>query len=685
MTIEQALHTALEHHRAGRLAQAEAIYREVLRHDPRHADALHLLGMLAAQAGHVERGIELIRQAITVAPDAAHYHSNLGNLLRTAGRHDEAAACFRESLRVAPDNAETWVNLSASLCEAGHSDEALSACDRVAALRPDMPEAHMNRAIALQQLGQVQAAIAACERAIQLRSDSADAHSNLGMLLRQANRGDEAVAAYRHALAIRPDSPQIWYNLANALCDQQQVGEAAQAFQTALSLQPDFAEAHTNFANLRLAQGRIDDALHHYRRAIALRPSDSAPHSALLAALHFDPGCDDVQLIHEHQQWAARHVTPLLTETAPPPHAPARKLRIGYVSPRFRFHVVGLLIEPLLRHHDRAAFEVFCYSDHPAPDAVTERLATHADCWRQTTALSDEQLARQIRDDGIDLLVDLNQHMANNRMGVFARKPAPVQAAYLGYAATTGLPAMDYRLTDVHMDPPGTASPGPEQLIHLPDCYWCYPGAPDAPSITPLPADSNGHITFGSMNSFSKVNPAVIAAWAEILRAVPASRLRLMIEGGRPGNEHVLDAFAAHAIPPERIDLLRRESYDAYLVAYNGIDIGLDPFPYNGGVTSLDAMWMGVPIITLAGRRSVGRAGVSLLMNLALPEFIAATPEQYARIAAVLAGDLPRLRELRATLRERMRNSPIMDAPRFARNVEDAYRRMCQRAQMISS
>ena len=685
MTIEQALHTALEHHRAGRLAQAEAIYREVLRHDPRNADALHLLGMLAAQAGHVERGIELIRQAIAIAPDAAPYHSNLGNLLRTTGRHVEASACFRESLRLVPGNAETWVNLSAALCEAGHFDDALSACERALSLRPDMPEAHLNRAIALQRLGQIQAAIEACEKAIELRSDYADAHANLGMLLRQAKRGNEAVAAYRRALAIRPDSPRIWYNLANTLCDQQQVGEAAQAFQTALSLKPDFAEAHTNLANLRLAQGRVDDAVLHYRRAIELRHSDSAAHSALLAALHFDLGCDDAQLIHEHQQWAARHAPALLTETAPPPHSPGRKLRIGYVSPRFRFHVVGLLIEPLLRHHNRDSVEIICYSDHPAPDAVTERLAGYADHWRQTTALSDEQLAQQVRDDRIDLLVDLNQHMANNRMGVFARKPAPVQAAYLGYAATTGLPAMDYRLTDVHMDPSGTAAPGPEQLIHLPDCYWCYPGAPGAPSITPLPADSNGHITFGSMNSFNKVNPAVIAAWAAILRAVPTSRLRLMIEGGRPGNEHVLEAFAAHGIPPERIDLLRRESYDAYLAAYNGIDIGLDPFPYNGGVTSLDAMWMGVPIVTLAGRRSVGRAGVSLLMNLGLPEFIAATPEQYVLIAGSLSSDLRRLRELRSTLRERMRNSPIMDAPRFARNVEDAYRRMCQRAQMISS
>jgi protein O-GlcNAc transferase len=632
MIIEQAIALAKQHQQAGRFGEAEGLYRQVLAVQPNHPDALHFLGLLAHQVGHHEMALDLMRRSIAANPAAAHYYSNLGGVLRTLGRLEEFA----------------------------------EACRQAIALRPDFPDALTNLGIALQEMG----------------------------------KSAEAVEQYRKSLALRPNCAATLNNLGVALQALENVAEAEAAYSRAVAIQPDYADAWNNRASLRLFQGLLDEAVDCCRRAINLRPQQSSLHSSLLFTLEFHPHSTTQTIQAEQQRWAERHARPLFAEIRPHSNdrSPDRKLRIGYVSPNLRGHIIGLLLETFLVHHDRERFYIACYSDTTQRDAVTENLQRHSDLWRNTAHLGDAELAEQVRQDQIDILVDLNLHMGHDRMLVFARKPAPVQVTYIGYPASTGLETVDYRLTDQYLDPdegsgfrvqgsgeanplnpePRTLNPqGPEKLIYLPHGYWPYKAAANAPDVNPLPAEHHGHVTFGCFNSFAKVNAEVIALWSQLMQGLPGSRLHTLIVGG-PQNEHVYRAFEQHGIARQRIELLTRQPPAAFLKLHHAVDIILDPFPYCGHTTSHDALFMGVPVITLAGSRSVSRAGVSILSNLGLTDLIAHTPEQYVRIAAELAEDLPRLTELRRTLRQRMLDSPLMDGRQFARDIESAYRHMWQ-------
>jgi len=354
---------------------------------------------------------------------------------------------------------------------------------------------------------------------------------------------------------------------------------------------------------------------------------------------------------------------------------PRRRLRVGYVSPDFREHAVGRNLLPLFREHDHEQFEIFCYSHTLREDALTREFQQHAKEWRNIAGLSDAQAVEQIRKDRIDILVDLALHSANNRLLIFAHKPAPLQATYLAYCSSTGLETMDYRLSDPFMDPPSSdESHYSEQTIRLPETYWCYaPGGP-TPEPSPPPIDATGYITFGCLNNFAKVPPA-LHLWAEILQRVPASRL---IVHSPPGShlDAIRQRFAGKGISSDRLEFPPRQPWAEYVQTYGRIDIGLDQFPWGGGITTCDALWMGVPVVTLVGKTAVGRGGASILSNVGVPELIARTPQEYVQIAADLSNDLPRLAELRRTLRPRMQASLLMNARRFARNIEAAYRRM---------
>jgi predicted O-linked N-acetylglucosamine transferase (SPINDLY family) len=384
-------------------------------------------------------------------------------------------------------------------------------------------------------------------------------------------------------------------------------------------------------------------------------------------------------MIHEElARWNQRHAEPL--KKLIQPHAndrdPDRRLRIGYVSPDFRDHVVGRNLLPLLRQHDHGQLEIFCYANVIRFDGLTEQCRRCADGWRSIVGLSDSQTADLIRQDRIDILVDLALHTGGNRLGVFARKPAPVQATFAGYPGSTGLDIIEYRLTDPYLDPPGLNGPRcSETSIHLPDTFWCYDPLGTELAVNALPAQTNGHITFGCLNNFCKVNEHVLRLWAQVLKVIERSRLVVLCPDGSH-RQTVLNLLEREGISPDRIELIVGGPRLQYLELYHRIDVGLDTFPYNGHTTGLDSFWMGVPVVTLVGQTAVGRAGLSQLTNLGLPELIAHTPQQYIQIATDLAGDLPRLAEVRRTLRGRMQKSPLMDAPRFARNIEAAYRQM---------
>jgi predicted O-linked N-acetylglucosamine transferase (SPINDLY family) len=423
----------------------------------------------------------------------------------------------------------------------------------------------------------------------------------------------------------------------------------------------------------------LDEAVAHHRRAIELAPGESKFHSALVYLLNFHPDYDAPAVAAEHRTWAARHADPLTAQFAP--HANDRtidrRLRIGYVSPYFASHAVNVFTEPILTSHDRTEIEVFCYSDVHEGDEATHRLRDSVEHWRETSSLDDQQLSEAVRDDGIDILVDLTGHIGDNRLMVFARKPAPIQVTYIGYQNTTGMVAMDYRLTDVYCDPPGlTEALHTEQLVRLPRTFFCYLPSPDAPEVDSLPALRLSQVTFGAFNNFTKVTPQVLETWAQILGRVPQARLVLLADEGPTLHRHISEIFESQHVGPERFEVVERLPRAEYLARIGRVDIALDPFPFNGHTTTCDCLWQGVPVVTLSGQTYASRFGGSGLMALGLEELIARSVEQYVAIAAGLATDLNRLAELRRTLRERMAASPLLDHRSFTRNLEIEYRRM---------
>jgi predicted O-linked N-acetylglucosamine transferase (SPINDLY family) len=423
----------------------------------------------------------------------------------------------------------------------------------------------------------------------------------------------------------------------------------------------------------------LDGAIAANRRTIEVDPHDVGGHGNLIYALTAHEACDAQTLLAEHRAWAVRHAEPLTAAAAPHAReAPGgRRLRVGYVSAHFRNHAVSFFSEPLIAAHDHERFEIYLYSDVKNADQVTARFQGHADAWRDTAGATDDALAQTVRQDRIDILVDLAGHIGPNRLLVFARKPAPVQVTYLGYQNTTGMSAMDYRLTDAHADPPEMTDPFyTERLVRLPRAFFCYRPPQPAPEVSALPTLASGQITFGSLNQPIKLRPTTWETWARILAAVPCSRLLVLAYPGGQFERRARDMMADRGVDPDRLEVVgRRPRYD-YLQLHERIDLALDSFPFNGHTTVCEALWMGVPSIMLEGTSYASRFGGSVLVNLGLEDFLARSVDEYVQIAVAWAGQPERLAELRGTMRERMRASPLVDAAGFARNVEDAYRQM---------
>jgi len=425
----------------------------------------------------------------------------------------------------------------------------------------------------------------------------------------------------------------------------------------------------------------LEEAVTSYLRAVELQPEHAGMHSNLVYMLHYHPAQDDSMIAQEQQRWNRQFSDPLKPFIRPHTNDrhPGRRLRVGYVSPLFWSNAITFFLAPLLEAHDHRSYEIYCYAGIKRRDAITERMRKSADVWREVRTLSHAQLAECVRDDGIDILVDLSMHTADNRLPAFARQPAPVQVSWLAYPGSTGIEAIDYRLTDAHIDPAGQEEHGPGgQAVRLPDCWCCYEPIEAFPLVGPLPAAQKKIVTFGSLNQFWKTHEGLLHCWARLLEAVPESQLLMICPEGQL-RERVHGLFAAHGVVRERVELVAPCPWPDYVRLFERVDLALDPFPCTGMTTTCHALWMGVPVITRAGRQAVSRASLSLLHTIGLPEWVAQSEEDYIRIAAEWAADLPRLAELRGTLRSRMQASPLMDAPRFARNLEAAYRTMWQR------
>jgi predicted O-linked N-acetylglucosamine transferase (SPINDLY family) len=711
-TIQQALDLAVQHQRCGRLQEAEQVYRQILLVQPQNADALHLLGVLAHQAGRHEVAIDLIRGAIAMRPDfatalcnlstalkangqideaitvcrqavaldrsLAEAHNNLGAALKERKEYEEAIAECRAAIALRPDYAHAWNNLGNALTLSGQSDSGISAYRQAIALQPQYVEAHYNLAGALRDKGELDESLAACRTALSLQPNSAEAHLVMGNVFNDQGRRAEAIAAYRDAATCNPKLAAAFNNLSNVLVTVGQPEAAIAAARHALVLQPEYADACSNLGNALKDIGEFDDALTAYRKGIAIDPGYSLIDSSLACALNFHPGFDAKAIAGELSRWNRQHAKPL--EQYIQPHAndrnPERRLRIGYVSPDFSNHVVGHNLLPLFREHDRRQFEIVCYSQSAASDQITAEFQDRADCWRSIFRRSDKEVAAQIREDQIDILVDLTLHLASNRLLVFAYKPAPVQVTYLGYCGSTGLDTMDYRLSDPYLDPlESDLNCYSEATVRLPRTYWCYQPAGETPDPAPLPALRNGFITFGCLNNFAKVSPAAIDLWARILVELADSRM-ILHSNAAEHLERPMRRFEELGVDRNRVRFIGGQPWAKYAETYSQIDIALDPFPYGGGITTCDALWMGVPVVSLSGQTAVGRGGRSILSNLGMPELVAFTTDQYAQIATDLARDLDRINGLRRSMRQRMLASPLMDAPGFARDVEAAYRQM---------
>lgn len=546
---------------------------------------------------------------------------------------------------------------------------------------PNDPASFNNLGVELANQGRLDEALACYLNALALKPDFADAHSNMGLVFAAKGNSHDAITCYQTALLLRPDFAEANNNLGIELKEQGKLDEAMACFERALASRPDFAEAYCNQGIAFHRQGKPDEAIACYRKALALNPDDAETHNSMLLAMLYSGRYTPAEVFAEHRRFAHQFETPLRSawrahENVRDPH---KRLRIGYVSPDFRSHPVATFIEPVLASHDTTQFEVFCYYNHNYVDATTLRLQEIVEHWIPCKHLSDEALAERIRVDGIDLLIDLAGHTGDNRLLTFARKPAPVQVAYLGYPYSTGLSAIDYRITDGHAEPPSlTEQYNSEQLWRLPQAFFCYSAPQESPPVlVRSPVDDNGYVTFGCFNHYGKVTDQVIAVWAKLLERVPGSRLSLVIFGINDAGvrAEVETRFARHGVAAERLILIPPVKGNHFAL-YNEIDIALDPFPFNGHTTSLDTLWMGVPFVTLTGKHFTSRMGVTTLTNVGLPSLVAQSEQEYVDIAVALALDAARLRDLRSSLRERLQASPLMNAPGFTVELEQVYRRM---------
>ncbi|MFI5304245.1 MAG: tetratricopeptide repeat protein [Nitrospiria bacterium] len=632
------------------------------------------------RAGNLEKAKEHYIQILKEEKNNPDIYLNLGQIYEKNGQFSDAKLCYEKALEIKPDYASVYNNMGIIFLRQENFDLAKSNFDKALTLNPNIPEAWNNLGLVFQCRKEYREAEAVFQKAISLKEDYADAFNNLGGVYIYQGKKKEAMSCFEKSISLDPCHAGAYNNIGNLYRFNDQLKLAETFYLRAEKINPDFPDAINNLGSIYGLMGRIKEANSFYKKALILKPDYKEAQSNLLLNLNYSPDFTPQEIFAEHLLFEKRFGEPLKSKIRPHlnDQAPDRKLKIGYVSPDFRTHSVDSFLEPVLSNHDPDLFEVYCYSNSTVWDFMTRQLHSYADYWRIITGLPDEQASQLIRSDQIDILIDLSGHTGHNRMLLFAFKPAPIQVTWLGYPNTTGLSTMDYRITDQYADPAGTTEQyHSEQLIRLPETFSCFRAPGESPEIDTLPALKNGYITFGSFNILAKVTTQVISVWAEILKSVQGSRLILKTAGLNEAEikKPLYKTFGDLGITSDRIEFLGKDaSRRDHFQRYNAIDIGLDPFPYNGTTTTCDALWMGVPVITLEGRTHVSRVGVSQMSNLGLAEVIAKTPEDYVEIAKRLSNDTAHLRVLREGMRARMLSSPLMDSKSFTRNLEKAYR-----------
>lgn len=713
LELSMSIEMAMKHHRAGNLVAAERIYRSVLARDKDHIDANYLLGLVELDQEHFSIAVPLITRSRDLAPMNPLYHYNLGRALQGMKQWDEAERSYRKAIKIKHDHTEARYCLGMLLQEVGRNDDAITEYRELLQINPSLAAVHNNLGNVFHATGRLEEGINCLRKAIELEPEFAAAWGNLGSMLQTAGRYEESTSSYEKALALEPDGVNNLFNFGNLKRITFDYQGAIEMFSKAAKLDPSFTGAFNNLANvykllgklklgvttleaaiekvpedaalwnnlanIQVSAGEISIAIENYRRAIELRPEYVDAYTNLVYALNYPAGISEQEVFEEHLEWSRRFEVPV--EIKPlPAHSPAegRKLCIGYVSGDFRRHSVAYFFEPLLEAHDRADFEVYCYDNNRSCDDVTNRIMGSCDHWRPIADLSDDQAAEMIRQDSIDVLIDLSGHTEGNRLLVFARRPAPVQVTWLGYPNTTGMCRMDYRLVDEVTDPSIEADkPASEVLYRMPYGFLCYRGYEQAPDVQPPPSIKKGYITFGSFNNLTKVTHEVVTFWAEILHAVPDSRLLMKTNQLEDAEtcERYRRWFGELGISGDRIDLRgRTPGLAEHLAIYGEVDIALDTFPYNGTTTTCEALWMGVPVLALNGDTHRSRVGESILIHAGLPDLVAGDRADFVSKIQSMIADPDTLCTQRAEMRQRLSGSQLCDLSGFARSIETAYR-----------
>jgi predicted O-linked N-acetylglucosamine transferase (SPINDLY family) len=703
----------LAYQRFGHLAEAQAAYRKVLKKSPNHFHALHMLGVCEQLSGNSEAAARLLKRALLVDPQSvaahcdlaivlivlrrldealagcdraiaikpdfagAHYHR--GNVLIGLRRFADAVASFDQTIALDPHHADALNNKGNALHELGNFADAVESYNRAITLKPGHVLALANRGAAFKELGQAGDAIADFDSALALAPDQVISWNNRGGALLSLGRRDEALASYDRALSINPNLPEAWLGRANVLLLKARVADALAACQNALAIEPCSAQALTLIGQCHARLGDAETAVSFFDRALAIKPDDEAALSNRIFTLDFSEASGFAQHQAARAEWwrqigskiGARH--PLQHDND---RDPTRRIVLGYVSAEFKRRSAAYSFRPVLENHDKARFEVICYSGSPTQDTVTDSFRQMADQWRDVSQWSDDRLADGIRSDKVDILIDLSGHGGGNRLRVFARKPAPVQVTAWGHSTGTGLPTIDYLLSDPVAIPAEVRDLFAERIYDLPCLMIVEPLPAELRCLAP-PVTSNGYVTYGVLNRISKISDAAIAVWARILRSDATSRLLIKdkLLDDASVQRLLLERFAGHGIAPERISFEGSTSREAHLAAHQRVDICLDPFPQGGGVTTWEALYMGVPVVAKLGNGVAARVAGAILASVGMSDWVAADDDAYVDIALGATAD--RLRTIRCELPSRIerRCSPT----EYTRAVEAAYRTMWQK------
>ena len=635
-------------------------------------DVIALHGGLLLATDRVQQGMDRLQQAVQLAPDRADLQSTYALALQRRGDFDLAERAYRQALILDPDFAEVRNHLGYLLVLRRQLPQAIVELKKAVELKSNYPQAHHNLALAYTGLGQMDDALASYRTALEQEPRMPDTWEALGRVLLDLRQYAAAVTAFSRAVALRPTSA-VYILLGIAHGGLEDLDAAILAARKAVELDPDSADAHDALGGELKWTGQLDAAIAQFRRALELDAHHRSAHSKLVYAMLMQDGPTPAEILAAHLQWGRQQTGSIVPLRYPRNQkVPGRRLRVAYISNNFRRQAVSSFVLPILQHHDKAIVEIYCYSDLEIPDAVTKRFQGYANHWRESASMSDEQLAKQIREDRIDILIELTGHIGKGRLGTLAYRPAPVQISYIGYQGTTGVAAVDYVLTDDWTDPPDIGEQHYiEKPFRLPGSFFVYEPPGDAPLVGPLPVRHTGHITFGCQNAVSKVTPRTLALWSRIMSAVPGSKIILLTTRCAETNERLLAG-----LPKDRVQLVQRTGVTDYFRRHNAIDIALDPVPFNGHTTTCDAAWMGCPTVTLSGQIYAHRYGGSVLRNLDLADLATESEEAYVAAAVGLANDLERLAKIHATLRSTMQQSLITDGPRFTRNLETAYLQM---------